>query len=244
MHMQLSELSAYSAMPPSLPPCLQIEERRRSQQGLMRELGAEAPKAPSRPPPQAAVAAPPPPPAVAPKPPPTPVPAVKPRTLEFTPGTPPMAQPVGAQQPAALPPMQQHTWVDVPQPLAPAAPQAPEKPPNPNAMNVVFVGAECAPWSKTGAWAGRVAVCCAVCGGDGCGCSWAVLQAPACITETVEPFPCTSPCGSLCGRGGLDDVMQALSKALASPLLPPPPAPNLPAPTPPTLHTLQAAWVM
>jgi hypothetical protein len=36
-------------------------------------------------------------------------------------------------------------------PLAPAAPQEPVKPPNPNAMNIVFVGSECAPWSKTGA---------------------------------------------------------------------------------------------
>jgi len=40
-----------------------------------------------------------------------------------------------------------------PKPVAPAAPKAPEKPYNPNAMNIIFVGAECAPWSKTGACA-------------------------------------------------------------------------------------------
>lgn len=44
--------------------------------------------------------------------------------------------------------------------MDPSEPAAVEKPPplaGPNVMNVVMVGAECAPWSKTGAKAGELA---------------------------------------------------------------------------------------
>ncbi|KAL4856848.1 Granule-bound starch synthase 2 [Chlorella vulgaris] len=53
-------------------------------------------------------------------------------------------------QPAPPPPPQPQPQEQEVTPLAPAAPQEPVKPPNPNAMNIVFVGSECAPWSKTG----------------------------------------------------------------------------------------------
>ncbi len=54
--------------------------------------------------------------------------------------------------------------VPVPERVAaadPSEPAAADKPPplaGPNVMNVVMVGAECAPWSKTGAQAGELAV--------------------------------------------------------------------------------------
>ena len=132
--------------------CLQIEERRLKQQGLLKELGADMPVRP------AAAAAAPPPPVVQPPPPPPPVvkpppaPAVKPRTLEF-PTPPPPAPPPPVPRPAPPPVAQQPPPPPppVPEPVAPAAPAVPAKPPNPNAMNIIFVGAECAPWSKTGA---------------------------------------------------------------------------------------------
>ncbi|PSC74906.1 granule-bound starch synthase chloroplastic amyloplastic isoform X1 [Micractinium conductrix] len=145
----------------------QIEERKRSQQGLLKQLdldptaaAAVAPPPPTvaRPPPPPVTAAPPPtvalpppppvtaaPPAVAP---PRPAPAVLPRTLEFPTAPPrvaPTPQPVAPPPPPPPPPV-----AAAPEPVAPAAPAEPVKPHNPNAMNIVFVGAECAPWSKTG----------------------------------------------------------------------------------------------
>eukprot|EP00887_Chlorella_sp_A99_P003306 scaffold9.g3306.t1 len=59
------------------------------------------------------------------------------------------APPAPAPVPAA-PPRGRLLESDEEPDLLPVAPPAPAKPVNPNAMNIVFVGAECAPWSKTG----------------------------------------------------------------------------------------------
>lgn len=87
------------------------------------------------------------------------------------------------------------------------------RPPNPHAMSVVMVGAECAPWSKTGEDLGmlptylfcilRTMLCRP---GDGRPC----LRCPAkCLCLRAEE-------SSLPPAGGLGDVMQALPKALAA----------------------------
>lgn len=68
----------------------------------------------------------------------------------------PNAQPTTlAFQPASAspPPVTPAHIPDAKKALIPSAPpkaEAPPPPKNPNAMNIVFVGAECAPWSKTG----------------------------------------------------------------------------------------------
>ena len=138
----------------------QIEERRRSQQDLLKDLGVDLPAPAAKPPaaappkPVAAAAAPPapPPPAVRPPPPAVtpPVPAIKPRTLDFPTAAPPKPAPPPPVPQAAPQPVAQAPPPPAPEPVAPAAPKEPEKPHNPNAMNIIFVGAECAPWSKTG----------------------------------------------------------------------------------------------
>ncbi|KAL4447598.1 hypothetical protein ABPG75_004817 [Micractinium tetrahymenae] len=127
----------------------QIEERKRSQQGLLKQLEQEPTIAAATAAAAARAAAPPPPPqaAVAP-PPPVPAPAVRPRVLDF-PSAPPVPQPQPVAPPPPPPPQPQPV-AQAPEPVAPAAPAEPVKPHNPNAMNIVFVGAECAPWSKTG----------------------------------------------------------------------------------------------
>ena len=85
---------------------------------------------------------------------------------------------------------------------------------NPYAMNIIMVGAECAPWSKTGAlvgwlWAGPALALPLPC-----------LGARDRIGRGVlGPASAASSCHAAvthCPAGGLGDVMQALPKALAA----------------------------
>ncbi len=102
-----------------------------------------------------------------------------------------MPQPVRPPPPAELsfpppPPPQQQEPAYEPEP--PPTPQQQEPLAGPNVMNVVMVGAECAPWSKTGA-------CLDLIGTVACGC-------PACFMScTVVPLLCAPALRS--ARSGL-----------------------------------------
>jgi starch synthase len=72
-------------------------------------------------------------------------PSPKPSTLTF-----PAAVPTQPKAKAAAPKPAPKLIPHVTAPAAPPAPEQPPRPANPNAMNIVMVGAECAPWSKTG----------------------------------------------------------------------------------------------
>jgi hypothetical protein len=104
----------------------QIEERKRAQLGLEKQLvqplTSAAAAAPARTPPKELI---------------FPSGPAATRATTASAATPPTA--------ATPPPV--HRRAPAPEP---SPPQQPAPPSNPNAMNVVLVGAECAPWSKTG----------------------------------------------------------------------------------------------
>ena len=100
-----------------------------------------------------------------------------------------------------------------------------QAPANPLAMNVVMVGAECAPWSKTGVTAAATCYWCQAAAAAAAAAATLLLLHCCCDK-------CTPSCSAACldglamgagptalrllAAGGLGDVMQALPKSLAA----------------------------
>ena len=151
-----------------------------------------------------------------------------------------MPQPVRTPPPAELsfPPAPQQSYQPEPayEPQPPPAQHDPEPLAGPNVMNVVMVGAECAPWSKTGAPLPPPAMCESACSKpahSACAAAprseWTAWQLASTLQNSTPVMSvlllllltrstcCMSRWHTLLasGAGGLGDVMGALPKALA-----------------------------